>query len=197
MKKQFVSLLLLVVVLVSAYVVLDSANSLSTVTTTFTSTYMTPVTRSTTMSTIYTTYMETETATLQYMDVPEYVAGDRIIIEGHNARGTVVAIYDGWGRIADEFHFVSEGYEEKTFEVQSGKDGPYRMEYYWPGMFDLVPCPISITIYHTRAYWTTSSSFLVQQYVTSVLTEGFCPLRHLQILSLEHQIEAVLSSFLG
>jgi len=81
-----------------------------------------------------------------------------------------LAIYDGCGRIVHQFHFVSEGYEQKTFEVQSGKDGPYRLEYGWPG-WPFAPCPISITAYHIETYRITSMSFLVQQYVTTVLTE--------------------------
>jgi len=171
MKKQLVSLLLLVAVLASTTVVLDSANSLSTVTTTFTSTYTTAVTKSTTVSTFYATYMQTDTITIPGWGPYHLVAGDKIVINGFKAKGTLVMIYDSWGRKADEFHFVSEGYEQKTFTVKPGKDGTYRIEYYWPGLM-FASCPISITAYHTEAYWTTSSSFLVQQYVTSVLTEG-------------------------
>jgi len=114
--------------------------------------------------------MQTHTITIPGWGPYDLVAGDKIIITGSNAKGTFVAIYDGWGRMVHQFRFVSEGYEQKIFEVPPGKDGPYRLEYGWPGMI-MAPCPISIKACRTQIDWTTSSNFVVQQYITSILTE--------------------------
>ena len=189
MRKQLTSLLLLLTVLTSAYVYLNSANPLSTVTTTFTSTYTMALTKSTTVSTIYATYVLTSNMPIgsDYDDLRlddgrtrvrvwfHLKAGDIITIKAETPRDNSWAdvgysdVWPAWNGVTFLTHlsFGSGQYDEKTY--QAIKEGYYLVEFTMSGQHSSLP--VSITAHGTAEHTVTSSNYMVEQYVTTVLTE--------------------------
>jgi hypothetical protein len=143
MRKQFVSLLLVVVVLASSYVLLGSVNPLSTVTKTLTSTYTTSLTKSTTVSTVYTTYERTQTFDELFGPdltnftpfvggsqcrnvVRDFKAGDTISV--HGSRDASVRIEDARGKVLQTYEFYGN-YNYNTFVIE--RDGTYQIIWCW------------------------------------------------------------------
>ena len=167
MRKQNVSLLLVVVVLGSTFALLDSANPLNTVTKTYTSTYTSALTKWTTVSTVYATYEETEqyTGIIFFVGsyshlVDDFKAGDRIVIEAYGEGA--VRTSDARGKVLQSYAFYRSDYiTKKTFFTPV--DGTY--EIYYDGLVDGI-------LYRNWVYSRTSSSLVVEQYTTSFLAES-------------------------